>query len=247
MKNVYHILNGDSLRRQFPRGLHGAILVTRECLIDGEVKGNGIEELFKTRAKFIRSCHGNDGEAFYYGKVVTEFRKMQNIPGGADVNLWFEDDLFCQVNFWFVMNLLSDGLNNRIFFLVRPKKGSEYSFGGMNASELMEAYRDRIKMEASEAHMIGGLWNLYQVNDFDEMINSAMKLNSRFPFILPAIQAHIDRIPAAGKPGKVARLLTDITNDLGTTEFEPVFKEFGKRAGIYGFGDTQIRRLLAQM
>jgi hypothetical protein len=247
MHKVFHILNGDSLRQQFPKDLHGEILVTRECLIEGDVKGNVIEELFDTRAKYINRCYGNDGETFYNQMVVTEFRKMQNIPEGADVNLWFEEDLFCQVNFWFVMNLLSNTLNNRNFFLVCPKAGSEYSFAGMNTTELIEAYKNRKIIELSESRMIGELWNFYQMNDFEKMINNAEKLNSKFSFLLPAIQAHIDRIPARGNPGRVTQTLLNIINDLGTTEFAPIFKEFSKREKIYGFGDKQIKNLLEKI
>jgi hypothetical protein len=247
MRKIFHILNGDSLRQQFPKDLQGEILVTRECLVDGDVQGNGIEELFDTRAKFINSCYGIDGETFYKQKVVTEFEKMQHIPEGAEVNLWFEDDLFCQVNFWFVMNLLSTSLHNRKFFLIRPKAGSEYSFAEMNESELIEAYKNKTKIEVSETRMIGELWNFYQMNDFEKMINNAEKLHSKFSFLLPAIQAHIDRIPVGGKPGRVTQTLLNIINDLGTTEFIPVFKEFSKRETIYGFGDTQIKRLLDEI
>ena len=54
-------------------------------------------------------------------------------------------------------------------------------------------------------------------------------------------------VPSAGNPGEIIRTLSGIINDLGTTEFAPVFKEFRKRAGIYGLGDTQVRHLLAEM
>ena len=247
MCKIYHILNGDSLRQQFPKDLQGEILVTRECLIDGDVKANGIEELFDTRAKFINSCYSNGSVTFYNQNVVTEFIKMQNIPDGADVNLWFEDDLFCQVNFWFVMNLLSNTLDNRTFFLIRPKVGSEYSFAEMNTTELIEAYKNRKTIELSEARMIGELWNFYQLNDFEKMITNAEKLNSKFDFLLPAIQAHIDRTPVGGKTGRVTQTLVSIINDLGTTEFTPVYKEFSKREKIYGFGDIQIKRFLEEI
>ncbi len=247
MCKVYHILNGDSLRQQFPKDLKGEIIVTRECLIDGDVKANGVEELFDTRVKFITSCYGNGSATFYNQNVVTEFKKMQNIPEGTDVNLWFEDDLFCQVNFWFVVNLLSNTLENRTFFLVRPKVGSEYSFAEMNTTELIEAYKKRKTIELSEIRMIGELWNFYQMNDIEKMIASAEKLNLKFDFLLPAIQAHIDRIPVGGKTGRVTQTLVSIINDLGTTEYIPVFKEFSKREKIYGFGDMQIKRFLEEI
>src|SRR5512133_465390 len=106
VNKMYHILNGDSLREQFPEDLKGVILITRECLIDGDVKGSLNDDFFSTRTKFIRDSYGNDGETFYRQNIVTEFIKMQTIPEDADVNLWFEDDLFCQTNLWFVTNVL---------------------------------------------------------------------------------------------------------------------------------------------
>lgn len=247
MHKIFHILNGDSLRQQFPKDLQGEILVTRECLVEGDVQGNGIEELFATRSTFLSSCYSNDDETFYKQKVVTEFKKMQNIPEGAEVTLWFEDDLFCQVNFWFVMHLLSTTLHKRKYFLVRPKAGSEYSFAGMNTTELIDAYNNRTIIELSEVQMIGELWHFYQLSDFEKMITNADKLHSKFSFFLPAIQAHIDRIPVEGKPGRVTQTLINIINDLGTSEFAPVFKEFRRREAIYGFGDTQIKRLLDEI
>jgi hypothetical protein len=33
----------------------------------------------------------------------------------------------------------------------------------------------------------------------------------------------------------------------GKDDFREVFKEFSAQAGIYGFGDTQVRKLLADL
>ncbi len=41
MRKQYHILNGDSLKEQFPENIQGDIIVARECLVDGNVKGKG--------------------------------------------------------------------------------------------------------------------------------------------------------------------------------------------------------------
>jgi hypothetical protein len=44
MHKIFHILNGDSLRLQFPKDLEGEFPITRVCLVDGDVHGNGIKE-----------------------------------------------------------------------------------------------------------------------------------------------------------------------------------------------------------
>lgn len=245
MRKQYHILNGDSLKEQFPANLHGEIIVTRECLVDGSVKGNNLTEFFKTRAKFICSNYKGYGERDYYEKTVPEFLKMQNIPDGTDINLWFEDDLFCQVNFWFVINLLMSTRRNNHFFLIRPKIHSPYGFGGLNKSELSSIYKNRL--ELTELDKLAALWNAYQINDTKKLIAIAKDLKNTYPFILDAVQAHIERIPTKGTWGRPSQSLIQIMHELKTDEFEPVFKEFNRRESLYGFGDLQVRRLLDEI
>jgi hypothetical protein len=59
MKTQYHILNGDSLKQQFPETIQGEIIVTHECLVDGNVRGNSLDELFQVRAQFISNNYEN--------------------------------------------------------------------------------------------------------------------------------------------------------------------------------------------
>ena len=241
MRNQYHILNGDSIKEQFPVSLQGEIIIARECLVDGSVKGNSLTNFFKTRAKFISSNYDGYNEHDYFEKTVPEFQKMQNIPDNVDINLWFEDDLFCQVNFWFVINLLSQSHQNNQFFLIRPKSHSQYGFGGLNKSELISIYENRL--ELTELNKLARLWESYQINDTEKLIDTARKLENEYPFILPAVKAHIQRIPVNGNAGRPTQSLITIMEEFKTEEFGPVFREFNKRESIYGFGDLQVKRL----
>ncbi len=101
---IYHILNGGSLAESFPSAnLDGEIIVDREALIEGDLQGTDLAEFWKTRAAYI-----GIPTAEYYDKVVTEFDKILNAPDNSEFNLWFEFDLFCQVNMWFVLSLIAD-------------------------------------------------------------------------------------------------------------------------------------------
>ncbi len=242
MRKQYHILNGDVLRGQFPQCIQGEIIVARECLVDGSVKSDTLKELFDTRAKFI--CNNYDGFSAqdYFERTVPEFEKMQHIPEDVDVNLWFEDDLFCQVNFWFVINLLSKSNRNNDFFLVRPDALNRFGFGGLNELELMAIYEERLPL--TELDKLTKLWESYQRDDTEELLNTSMQLKDAYPFILDAVNAHIERIPSNGSLGRPILSLIQIMDELNTTEFGPVFTEFCKREIIYGFGDLQVKRLL---
>jgi hypothetical protein len=247
MRKQYHILNGDSLKEQFPDSVEGELIVARECLVDGNVEGNDLTELYQSRARFISENYGDFKEKNYYDKTVSEFEKIQNIAADSDINLWFEDDLFCQVNLWFVIHLIYENYKNQPVFLIRPKINCEYNFGGMNHEELLTAFSNKIKIELFELKELSKLWRLYQQGESDKMIGIAEKLNDRYPFLIDTIKAHIDRLPQYGNLGRPIQTLIQIMDELKTEEFRPIFREFNKREGVYGFGDLQVKRLLDEI
>jgi hypothetical protein len=247
MKNEYHILNGDSLKEQFPNSILGNRIIARLCLVDGDVKAETLSELFKIRAKFISESYSEYTEQDYYLRTVTEIEKIQNISENTEINLWFEDDLFCQVNFWFIINLIFEGRKTQSIFLVRPKKNSEYSFGKMNKDELVKAFQSRIKIETFEINELRKIWKFYQQDNYTEMLEIGKKMNEKFPFLISAIMAHKDRLPRNGNLGRPKQTLIQIMEDLKSDKFYQVFAEFCKREEIYGFGDLQVKRMFDEI
>nr|WP_321405432.1 DUF1835 domain-containing protein [uncultured Carboxylicivirga sp.] len=244
MSQQYHILNGDALKHQFPDAIKGKLIVARECLVDGSVEGENLSELYETRARFISQNYEGFEISEYYEKTVTEFTKIQNIPSHSEINLWFEEDLFCQINLWFVINLIYTSYNNQTIYLIRPKAHFEYNFGGMNNEELLNAYSNKTRIEFSELKELSRLWALYQKNGCDEMMSIAQKLDHKFPFLKKAINAHIDRLPQNGSPGRPVKTLIQIMDGLQTEDFNTIFREFNRREAIYGLGDLQVKRIM---
>ncbi len=237
----YHILNGDALKEQFPTSLVGERIVLRECLVDGGVEGDTLEELLATRSAFLSQHYEGITKPLYYEKILPEFQKIKNISPASEVNLWFEEDLFCQVNFWFTIHLLQQQIPNTPIYLVKPNPPNQYSFGYLNQEELVGLYEGRQLLQKKE--MLARLWQYYQKNETDQLVQIAETLAIYYPFLLPAVKAHIARIPKEGTMGYPSQVLLQIMDDLGTKDFGLVFKEFTKRAAIYGFGDVQVRRL----
>jgi len=239
MNTKYHILNGDCLKEQFPKSIKDEVIVVRLCLVDGNVNAKNLDDLFKIRAKFISDNYEGFTENDYYKKAVIEIEKVKKLPENAEINLWFEDDLFCQVNFWFIIYLINENYNNQSTFLIRPKINSRYSFGNMYETELVSAFHKRKKIEMFEMTQLGKLWKLYQQNDFDEMFKIAEILKTNFPFLFQAIKAHEERI----RLDRPTQSLIQIIKELKSVEFRLIFREFCKREPIYGFGDLQVKRI----
>jgi len=245
---IYHILNGDALKDKFPKDLSGEIIVARECLVDGNVEGESLEDLFNTRARFISESYSVYDDEGYFVKVAPEFEKIRNIPSSSEVNLWFEDDLFCQVNLWFVIHLLNETDSRNINLnLVRPTTDLQYGFGGMSSLDLLSAYQHKIEIDQPTLDVLRKLWKLYQNKNHHAMIKLVDELVPQFGFVKIAVQAEINRCPNDETYGRPTQALIDIMTELNTDDFGTVFREFSRREAIYGFGDLQVKRLLAEI
>ena len=241
---VYNILNGDALAFSFSdTEIEGDIVVMREALIDGDLSGNNLNDFWQSRVKYHDST-----EAQYYSDVVKEFEKIINAPNNAEFNLWFEFDLFCQVNMWFVISIINSLLIKKKVYAVntsyldRTSKQFWNGFGPANSSELATCFADKILLNDVDLQLGQDLWTAYKSGNLEELARLATNQSSAFPYLQEVVKAHIDRFPKDGTKGRPERVLEDITKNI-STDFNKVCKEFWNREGIYGFGDTQVKDL----
>ncbi len=239
---MFHILNGDALLRQFPSTIPGRKLVARECLVDGPVTGISLEGLFSTRLKYMAQTYRVD-EVSYAEKTIREFNRMRTIPEGATVYLWFEDDLFCQVNAWFVASIFDATPHDLNIYWVTPSADLQKGFGGMNAEELRTAFKNATAISRDDLATLATMWPAYQHQDFSSMIQLAVALQPILPMLPAAVAAHIERFPADGSPGRPQRVLQALQREYGKDNFGKAFQEFSRTQAIYGFGDLQVKRI----
>lgn len=235
--NQIHILNGDALKEQFPKDqIQGEILIARECLIEGPADAKTLEEFIQIRSNFLGQAYGGS-----YDSTVEELNKIASISEG-EVNLWFEEDLFCQANLWFVCSLLY--LKHVKVFLVMPPKNSlRYGFGGLKQEQLISCFDNRTALSQVNVNQFALLWFSYRSNHIERLLKLGVQMHTDFPFVMRAIEAHFDRLPKDGKPGLPEQLIIDIMKEKSTQDFGVVFREFWERAPIYGYGDLQVKRI----
>lgn len=243
---MLHILNGDSLADKFPNDIHGEKAIARECLVDGPVKANSLEELWVIREEFLSKNYGSSDGKGYFDNVVPEFEKILTAATNTKVYCWFELDLFCQVNLWFVMHLLEKHKGE--VYLVLPNKADiRFGFAELSEREMEEHYRNARLLTKNERAILGHLWTLYQLNHIDEALTLTKQASYELAFLPDAVQAWKDSIPHGEYPGRPKALLIEIMKEFKTEEFRKIFLEFIKRAPIYGFGDLQVKRLLDEI
>lgn len=240
---VWHVLTGDALIEKFGNtGIKGNTIISREGFIDGPLDGNEPAEFWQTRAKYIRAACG-EKEDVYYRKVVREYEKLLQLPQGAEVNLWFEHDLFCQVNMWFCLQLLSQNHNSISVYRVMPHTHNEsdlwQGFGRAQSHDLKESFNRRIKFSDDEIKLGALLWRAYQKGDVKKLVQLSFTPNNCFPYLNDVCWAEAER-----KLGlRPQKRLAEIINS-GTVNFREIFIEFSKTEAIYGFGDAQVKTML---
>lgn len=241
----YHILNGDALLHQLA-DLNEPKIVMRECLVEGDVSGATLDDFFKTREKVFQDYYQISPDG-YRRHSVQEMQKINSIAEQDDIFLWFENDLFCQVNLWFILYYLNQRLNASKLFLVTPIKDSWKGFGALTNNELMESLYAASTLNPDDQSALVYLWIAYTRSDWDDLKLHGSRLKDKIDHIEDVIQAHIERFPTTCELGRPQKALLKIMGELEDPTFPEIFKAFCQDEGIYGFGDMQVSRLLKEL
>ncbi len=232
MSNSVHILNGDALGDRFPEEISGERIILRECLCYGPVEHENLNSLHEIRSDFLK---GLEPSHDYHEYVKPELEKLTEIPLDSEVYCWFEEDLFCQVNFWFSVHLASKRTKN--ISLVFPKSDLVYGFSALDGSELKEAMGSAIQLTKEDIQSISDIWKAYSRTEIAEALSIAEANCSTLPFLKEAIEAWIGSIPNENSAGKPLQVMLEISEELGTEDFRKIFPVFHRRCPIYGYGD----------
>ena len=239
MNKILHVLPGDATATDFAEtGIDGEVIVCREALVDGDVKAKNLDEFWKLREDFIRREHGENGGS-YYENVAKEFEKLRDVPANAEVNLWFEYELFCSVNMWFCLDLLRDADIKifRVAPVIRAEDEKWKGFGKMSAEDLRKCFTGRWEMNVADRELGSDLWQAFSNDDLKRLDVLGNAQTESFPYLREVCTAAIQ------KSFRPAEILKEITSG-EAKDFNEIFREFSAQAGVYGFGDSQVIRFV---
>lgn len=244
MKTLFHILNGDALAERFPAHIQGEKQIARECVIDGPTDAPDLEAFFDLRAKYLSETYGEISVEDYERLTPPEFRAMAQIPEGAEVNLWFEEDLFCVANLWLVCWILQQTERNYTLYWVRPATASPYCFAASSEAELSQLYDLRMPISAECYARLGQCWPHFQQGDVPGLKTQIAHLPPSYHFLKPALQAWEEMLPRPdGWRGRPTETLARLKPAQPDAPFGVIFGKFCETEGVYGMGDLQVKRL----
>ncbi|MEN7546473.1 hypothetical protein AAG747_01050 [Rapidithrix thailandica] len=244
--NILHILNGDATLQLFKQsGLPGDHIVWREVLSDGTLNAEVASEGFwQLRVNFFEKAF-KVKEQLYREYTIHEFDKIVTYPNYHEVVLWYEYDLFCQVNYLAIHHWLYQQKayeqTNFSFVCVGNVDWAKKLMGlGEFAPDQYQAlFQKRISLTAVDFEYLSSVWQAYASPTPDTLWPFIHKPKIKFHYLPNALQAHLRRFPST-KNG-----LNEIENYLlfmGTARLpnrHALIKKALHRHNWYGFGDLQ--------
>lgn len=238
---MVHIANGDALAGTLREStILGQLIVCREALIDGPVSSDTMEDFWQERARYIQEVF-QASHADYFDSVKSEYDRIDSLNTDDDVCLWFEHDLFCQANMWFIVSLLEKRRITNVYRVSPlPRLNTKWEgFGRHTADDLKACLTNRVTLTAGDFKLGNDLWNAYRKSDTGMLLFLGGSLSPCFPRLDEVCKAEADRKRNA-RPEKVLREIIS----KGNSEFHEIFRQFSQREAIYGFGDAQVQLML---
>ena len=247
MNSTIHILNGDSTLFGLKKGgIKGDVLVWREMLVEGDLEYDvGTDEFWKKRYQFFKESLNVD-RLEYFDKVIKELVQIEDLSTYKEVVLWFEYDLFCQVNLMALCSYLLKNYRKDItYYLVCVGKKSGVDTLQTLADYAPDAYKllyeDRIKITRNDLLFADASWKVYVDNKTEELTAFNFDKNKKFRYLQMAIKQHLKRTPDKIGLNQLDYIILKTIQAKQATEKQILnaLLHWQRRETVYGFGDLQ--------
>lgn len=237
-----HVLNGDVLYDQILMLNADARLIPfRECLVEGPVEPVQGETFWNLRFHYLNQRYQTP-EQEYLDRVKVPMNQIGEVEG--HYLLWFEHDLFCQVNLWWILKKLSSCSAAASVALVYPLPETRWNgFGTVNAATYSACVAGKQHFDRDGFRLGIELWDAYSHGKWAQLKKLSSMPSPYFPRLAEVVQAQLDRLTPMPRPEAILRNLWQE----GLRNFEPACREFQRRAGVYGFGDAQLKPIWEQL
>ncbi|MGB5555639.1 MAG: DUF1835 domain-containing protein [Flavobacteriaceae bacterium] len=253
MSSLLHITNGDSFTEKLKElKLKGDIITWREMLCEGKTETNvGSESFWKTRFEFLNKNY-QITKSIFIEKTLKEYRSLCNHKQQDQIVLWFEYDLFCQVNMLAVLSWLKVNRKYAQVYLVCSGNEDDsetlYGLNELSNEQLLQKYENRVELTQDDIEYADYVWQLYCSNNPIRLENLSDYGDFQFEYLSEAMKAHLKRYPTIknGLNALENRTLHISSSEKSKSKNELLGKLI-KNQGRYGFGDTQYNRILTSL
>ena len=248
-----HIVNGDHLMQRIQGFGWGAeFVVWREMLCEGpsDIKID-TESAIKKRIQFLQKYYRITAED-YEKKFITQLRKLSTIKSYDEIVLWFDSDLFCQINMIAAISLVLRKMKKTTaVYLVgnlrENNKNDLKPLSLLSDAEILEYYDKRSLLDMNDLEFASYIWTIYCESNPAKIIGQ-IKKQSNFQYLAICLRAHLQRFP--NMLTGLNTLEHNILQMVDTYEIQNMRQLLGyalEYQGYYGYGDVQMKRVLARL
>ncbi len=254
MSKTLHILNGDSTAEIFSKSsLKGYILVWREMLCEGALHKNvGSDEFWKNRYTFFEEIGVSKLE--YYDKTIKELVKLEDVSQYNEIVLWFEYDLFCQVNLMGLCTYLLNSFRKDIYYALvctgkENRKEILQTLADYQPKEYKILYENKIKLTQHDLFFAETSWQVYVENNKEKLKEFNFAKKTKFQYLQSAINQHLQRFPDENGLNQIDHKILEIIDSKAQTKEDIIraLLSWQRQETFYGFGDLQYFRYLEKL
>jgi hypothetical protein len=247
---VLHVLNGDATAAALDvSAVPGDRLVWRDLAVEGPAASVGLPPP-PARTAYLAAIFGIDADEYTRG-VETQTRGLAGARGHDEVVLWFEQDLYCAVTLWALLDWLGRERTAATLSLVYPALDDRMKGLGALCGERLTALFEARRPVDEETLALGArAWAAYASPDPSAIVTLlTLPESSALPFVGEALRAHLGRFPSVlDGLNEIERAALAVLRDR-PMGFGDLFRTVTSQPAIrrHGMGDRQLAALLRRL
>ena len=252
--SILHITNGDSTTKYLQSlQYEGEYITWREMLCEGRTSIDvGSESFWKTRFDFLKSSYKVSKKTFI-DFTLKEYRNLCQQKNQKEIVLWFEYDLFCQINMIAIISWIKRYRKGEKVSLVCSGTieglDKKLALCELSKKQIQEHYKNRIELTQDDIEYADYIWQLY-CSDSPLRLESVYKFNPMTPFtyLSEAIETHLKRFPSIENGlNAVENYIIQTANSTKPASKNKLVSNLLKNQNTLGFGDIQYLKKLEQL
>ena len=197
--SLLHVTNGESAGNTLRQtALGGAVLPWQDVLHDGPVPALPRQELLRARARFLADCGWGRPQALFSALERRDLQLLEALRDGLQVVLWFEHDLYDQLQLLDVLALAGTAETAPELIVIGSFDGKPAfaGLGELTASELETLWPSRHRAAPAALEAAASAWAAFQAPEPTALAEWATRPSAHLPFLVPALRRLLEELPA---------------------------------------------------
>lgn len=192
---MLHVTNGDVVAEKLAQAeIPGSYLSWQDVLHEGPVPVVSDEELRSVRARYLAACGWTTYEAALAGLEARDRALFE----AEEVLLWFEDDLFDQLQLIQVLERIARTEKQAWLICIGsfPGRPGFAGLGELEVAELASLHGTEQEVTGEQGARAQHVWAAFRAADPGDLIRLAHEESAALPFLGAALVRHLQQFPS---------------------------------------------------